>query len=113
MKIDFNVTDVLPNKWRELTQSILKDKRFDSETFIPLFKETFEVLRYCACELTDAMLLNCGQGEKQDKPITKGTWYYIAEVEIDFSDAEEALFTVMQDIESWDSISSADFADDC
>ena len=50
MDIDFNVTDILPDRWWNLTQDVLSDKKFDKEAFETLFKETFEVLRYCACE---------------------------------------------------------------
>lgn len=50
MTIDFNVTDILPSRWRELTQNFLNNKNFDKEEFIVLFNETFEVLRYCVCE---------------------------------------------------------------
>ena len=50
MIIDFNVTDILPDRWWNLTQDVLSDKKFDRAEFVTLFKETFEVLRYCACE---------------------------------------------------------------
>ena len=52
MNIDFNITDILPDRWWNLTQDVLSDKKFDKEEFIALFNETFEVLRYCACEDT-------------------------------------------------------------
>ena len=48
--IDFNETDILPLRWWDLTQNVLGNKTFDKDEFISLFKETFEVLRYCACE---------------------------------------------------------------
>lgn len=147
MNIDFNVTFILPDKWWELTENVLSEKKFDGEAFIALFKETFDVLRYCvcedsvdkrlielvkviggfsatrfahlnyehlaACELADALLANCLQGDKKDKPITRGTWCYICEIELDFSDADEALFVVTQEIETWEEFSACDFADDC
>ena len=50
MKIDFNVTDILPSRWWEATQTVLGNKRFDKAEFVTLFKETFELLRYCVCE---------------------------------------------------------------
>ena len=50
MTIDFNVTDILPDKWWELTKCVLSDRKFDKEDFVSIFKETFEVLRNCACE---------------------------------------------------------------
>lgn len=52
MNIDFNATDILPLRWWDLTLNVLENKTFDEEEFISLFKETFEVLRYCACEDT-------------------------------------------------------------
>ena len=142
MNIDFNVTDILPVKWCEFTQNVLREKKFDREAFIVLFKETFAVLKDCtcedsvdkgvielikdvsgfnatrfahlnyehlaACELTDAMLVNCLQCEKKNEPITKGTWYYTCEIELDFSDADEALFVIAQEIDKWDSIATED-----
>ena len=146
MNIDFNVTDILPTRWWTLTQNVLSNKTFDKEEFVSLFKETFEVLRYCvcedtvdkglielikdvsgfsatrfahlnyehlaACEMAEAMLTNCLQGEQQSEPITKGKWFYVCEIELDFSDADEALFIVTQDIEAWDTPAEW-FADDC
>lgn len=147
MNIDFNITDILPDKWWELTENVMEKKTFDSEAFVSLFKETFEVLRYCvcedsidkglielirdisafnatrfakvnyehlaACELTDAMLINCLQGEKHNEPVTKGKWFYISEVELDFSNADDAFFIVLDDIETWEDFSGCEFADDC
>ena len=52
MKIDFNATDILPFKWWYFTNEVLSDKKFDSNEFISLFKETFEVLKNCSCEKT-------------------------------------------------------------
>lgn len=52
MEIDFNATDILPLKWWYFTHDVLRDKKFDSDEFISLFKETFEVLRNCPCEET-------------------------------------------------------------
>lgn len=52
MNIDFNVTDILPSRWWDLTQDVLRDKKFYEEEFRSLFKETFEVMRYCVCEET-------------------------------------------------------------
>lgn len=52
MEIDFNVTDILPSRWWEVTQTVLENKKFDRAGFVTLFKETFEVLRYCVCEDT-------------------------------------------------------------
>ena len=147
MKIDFNVTDILPDKWWELTKNVLSEKKFDVEAFIALFKETFDVLRYCvcedsvdkglielvkdiggfsatrfahlsyehlaACEMAEAMLANCLQGEKQSEPITKGKWFYVCEIELDFTDVDESLFIVTQEIETWENFSYCEFADDC
>lgn len=142
LNIDFNVTDILPDRWWDLTQNVFGNKTFDKREFISLFNETFEVLRYCACEdavhkelielvknvsgflatrfskvgydhlaaceLTDAMLENCLQSETRNWPITKGKWFYVYEVELDFTKADEALFIVTQDIETWDSIPTED-----
>lgn len=52
MEIDFNATDILPSKWWYFTRDVLSEKKFDSDEFISLFKETFEVLRNCPCEET-------------------------------------------------------------
>ena len=139
MNIDFNVTDILPDRWWNLTQDVLSDKKFDQEEFETLFKETFEVLRYCACEdsvnkelielikdasgfattrfakvdfyhlaaceLTEAMLMNCLQGETQNEPITKGKWRLRrSEIDVDFLDVDEMLFNFSQDFEWWDGI---------
>ena len=141
MKIDFNVTDILPDRWWELTQNVLKNRMFHKEEFISLFKETFEVLRYCACEdtinkelvelvknvggfvatrfskvsyehlasceLTDAMLVNCLQGEKQAEPISGGVWMLLtSEIEVDFLKADEMLFNFSQDLAWADDIAT-------
>jgi hypothetical protein len=147
LNIDFNVTDILPDKWWELTKNVLSEKKFDREAFVELFKDTFEVLRYCACEdrvdkglielvkdiggfsgtrfahlnyehlaaceLADALLTNCLQCEKNDEP-TMGKWHwcYMCDIELDFSNAEEALFVVTQEIETWENFSECEFADD-
>lgn len=50
MKIDFNVTDILPSRWWDLTKNVLENKKFDKEEFVTLFKDTFDVFGYCACE---------------------------------------------------------------
>ena len=50
MNIDFNITDILPDRWWDLTQNVLGNKNFDKTEFIVLFNDTFEVLRYCVCE---------------------------------------------------------------
>ena len=50
MEIDFNTTDILPSKWWYFTHDVLSEKKFDSDKFISLFKETFAVLRNCSCE---------------------------------------------------------------
>ena len=50
MKYYVKITYILPEKWTELTQKVLSNKKFDKEEFIVLFNETFEVLRYCSCE---------------------------------------------------------------
>ena len=147
MNIDFNVTDILPYSWWNLTQDILSNKKFDKEEFIALFNETFEVLRYCtcedtvnkelielikdisgfvasrfakvdcyhlaACELTDAMLTNCLQGETQKEPITKGKWVLLTtEIGVDFMNVDEMLFNFSEDL-AWSSVSPEDCADDC
>ena len=147
MNIDFNVTDILPEKWWELTQKVLGDKTFDKETFISLFAESFDVFRHCACEdnvdkelinliknvsgfvatrfskvnywhlaaceLTDAMLTNCLQGDKQDEAISKGKWTLLAtEIDVDFLDVENMLSNFADDL-AWASFSSDGFADDC
>ena len=147
MNIDFNVTDILPYSWWNLTQDILSNKKFDKEEFIALFNETFEVLRYCtcedtvnkelielikdvsgfvasrfakvdcyhlaACELTDAMLTNCLQGETQKEPITKGKWVLLTtEIGVDFMNVDEMLFNFSEDL-AWASFSPENFADDC
>lgn len=143
MKIDFNVTDILPSRWWEATQTVLGNKRFDKAEFATLFKETFEVLRYCACEdsvnkelielikdasgftatrfakvdfyhlaaceLTDAMLMNCLQGETQKEPITKGKWVLLtSEIDVDFSKVDDMLFNFSQALEWWDGIALED-----
>ena len=140
MNIDFNVTDILPDRWWNLTQNVLSDKKFDKEEFETLFKETFEVLRYCpcedsvnkelielikdvsgftatrfakvdfyhlaACELTDAMLMNCLQGETQNEPITKGEWYIYSDISLDFTKPDEMLFNIATDLGKWDDIAT-------
>ena len=147
MNIDFNVTDILPDRWWNLTQDVLSNKKFDKEEFGTLFKETFEVLRHCvcedcvnrelielikdvsgfvatrfakvnywhlaACELTDAMLTNCLQGETQKEPITKGKWVLLTtEIGVDFMNVDKMLFNFSEDL-AWASFSPEDFADDC
>ena len=147
MNIDFKVTDILPDRWWNLTRDVLSDKKFDKEEFETLFKETFEVLRHCvcedcvnkelieliknvsgfvatrfakvnywhlaACELTDAMLTNCLQGETQKKPMTKGKWVLLTtEIGVDFMNVDEMLFNFSEDL-AWASFSPEDFADDC
>lgn len=52
MEIDFNTTDIFPSKWWYFTHDVLRDKKFDSDEFISLFKATFEVLSNCPCEET-------------------------------------------------------------
>ena len=146
MNIDFNITDILPDRWWILTQDVLSDKKFDKEEFIALFKETFEVLRYCtcedtvnkelielikdisgftatrfakvdfyhlaACELTDAMLMNCLQGETQIAPITKGKWVLLtSEIDVDFLNVDDMLFNFSEDL-AWMEV-GVGFADDC
>ena len=140
MNIDFNVTDILPDRWWNLTQDVLSDKKFNKEEFIALFNETFAVLRYCACEdnvnkelielikdvsgftatrfakvdfyhlaaceLTDAMLMNCLQGETQNEPITKGEWYIYSDISLDFTKPDEMLFNIATDLEQWDDIAT-------
>lgn len=133
MSIDFNVTDILPDRWWDLTQNVLGNKAFDKREFISLFNETLEILRYCACEdavhkefielvkdvsgfiatrfskvgydhlaaceLTDAMLVNCLQSEKQANPISKGKWALLtSETEVDFLAIDEMLFNFSQDL---------------
>ena len=147
MEIDFNVTDILPSKWWEVTQTVLGNKKFDRAEFATLFKETFEVLRYCACEdcvskelielvkdvsgfvstrfakvdyyhlaaceLADAMLTNCLQGETQNVPITRGKWVLLtSEIDVDFLRVDDMLFNFFEDL-AWADFSPADFADDC
>ena len=143
MNIDFNVTDILPDRWWNLTQDVLSDKKFNKEEFNALFNETFEVLRYCscedtvnkelielikdvsgftatrfakvdfyhlaACELTDAMFMNCLQGETQKEPITKGKWVLLtSEIDVDFSKVDDMLFNFSQALEWWDGIALED-----
>ena len=36
MNIDFNVTDILPDKWWELTKNVLSEKKFDREVYSTL-----------------------------------------------------------------------------
>ena len=147
MKIDFNVTDILPSRWWDLTQNVMENKKFDKAEFITLFKDTFDVFRYCACEdgvnkelielvkdvsgfvatrfskvnywhlaaceLTDAMLTNCLQGDKQDESISKGKWTLLTtEIDVDFLDVENMLSNFADDL-AWDSFSPDAFADDC
>ena len=147
MNIDFKVTDILPSRWWDLTQNVMENKKFDKEEFITLFKETFEVFRYCACEdsvkkelielvkdvsgfvatrfskvnywhlaaceLTDAMLTDCLQGDKQDKPLSKGKWILLTtEIDVDFRNVDNMLFNFSEDL-AWASFSPTDFADDC
>ena len=126
--------------WWNLNQDVLSDKKFDTEAFIDLFNETFEVLRYCvcedsvnkerielikdvsgfvasrfakvdyyhlaACELTDAMLMNCLQGETQNVPITKGEWYIYSDISLDFTKPDDMLFNIATDLEQWDDIAT-------
>ena len=143
MNIDFKVTDILPDRWWNLTQDVLSDKKFNKEEFIALFNETFAVLRYCACEdnvnkelielikdvsgftatrfakvdfyhlaaceLTDAMFMNCLQGETQKEPITKGKWVLLtSEIDVDFSKVDDMLFNFSQALEWWDGIALGD-----
>ena len=49
---------------------------------------------------------------RKSEPITKGKWFYVYEIELDFTNADEALFIVTQDIEAWDTPAEW-FADDC
>ena len=114
---------------------------FDKEEFISLFKDTFEVLRYCvcedcvnkelieliknvsgfvgtrfskvgydhlaACELTDAMLVNCLQSEKQNDPITKGKWVLLTtEIDVDFLRVDDMLFNFSHDLAWADDIAT-------
>ena len=66
-----------------------------------------------ACELTDAMLTNCLQGERRDKPITKGRWTLLTtEIEVDFLKADDMLFNFSVDL-AWADFSPDNFADDC
>ena len=145
MNIDFNVTDILPDRWWDFTQNVLGNKTFDKKEFICLFNDTFEVLRYyvcedivnreliqlikdvsgfvatrfakvnywhlAACELTDAMLTNCLQGETQKEPATKGKWVLLtSDIDVDFLNAEDMFFNFSQDLE-WMAMGIG-FADD-
>ena len=134
MDIFVNVTNTLSSRWLELTKKALRNREnenFDQEEFITLFKDTFEVFRYCtcedsvnkemielvkdvsgfvgtkyargsleqwaACELTDAMLTNCLQGEAQAEPVSKVKWTFLTtEIEVDFFDPENMIskFTI-------------------
>lgn len=141
MNIDFNVTDILPDRWWDLTRNVLGNKTFEKREFISLFNETFEVLRYCACEdavhkelielikdvsgfsatrfskvsydhlaaceLTDAMLFNCLQGEKENDPVAKGKWVLLtSEIDVDFLNVDDMLFNFSQDLAWADDIST-------
>ena len=141
MNIDFNVTDILPDRWWDLTRNVLGNKTFEKREFISLFNETFEVLRYCACEdavhkelielikdvsgfvatrfskvsydhlaaceLTDAMLVNCLQGERENDPVAKGKWVLLtSEIDVDFLNVDDMLFNFSQDLAWADDIST-------
>ena len=66
-----------------------------------------------ACELTDAMLTDCLQGDKQDEPLSKGKWTLLTtEIDVDFRNVDNMLFNFSEDL-AWASFSPTDFADDC
>ena len=48
--MNINITDILPDRWWDLTRNVLENRKFDTEEFIALFNVTFEVLKYCVCE---------------------------------------------------------------
>jgi hypothetical protein len=137
MTIDFNVTDILPQRWWEFNTAVLGDGVFDYDEFVALFKDTFDVLRHCACEdavdkelielikdvsgfvvtrftklnywhlaaceLTDAMLTNCLQGDTKSVPITKGNWMLLtSELVVDFTAPEEMLYNFASELEALD-----------
>ena len=66
-----------------------------------------------AAELTEAMLHCCLYEEPHDEVITKGEWYIFTDITLDFTDPDEMLFNLANDLETWDLIPTADFADDC
>ena len=66
-----------------------------------------------ACELTDAMLTNCLQGDKQDEAISKGKWTLLTtEIDVDFLDVENMLSNFADNL-AWDAFSPDAFAHDC
>ena len=57
-----------------------------------------------AVELTEAMLHCCLYEESHKEVISKGEWYTICEVTLDFTNPEEMLYMLAQDFENWDEI---------
>lgn len=57
-----------------------------------------------AVELTEAMLHCCLYENPHKEIISKGEWYTISEVTLDFTNPEETLYMLAQDFEKWDEI---------
>ena len=57
-----------------------------------------------AVELTEAMLHCCLYEDPHEKIISKGEWYTISEVTLDFTAPDETLYMLAQDFEKWDEI---------
>ena len=45
---DFLITDILPLQWWEFTKEVSQNKKFDSESFCEIFKETFTAISQCS-----------------------------------------------------------------
>ena len=57
-----------------------------------------------AVELTEAMVHGCLYEDPHKEIISKGEWYTISEVTLDFTNPEEMLYILAQDFEKWDEI---------
>ena len=57
-----------------------------------------------AVELTEAMLHCCLYEDPHEEVISKGVWYTISEVTLDFTNPGEMLYMLAQDFEKWDEI---------
>ena len=57
-----------------------------------------------AVEFTEAMVHCCLYEDPHKEIISKGEWYTISEVTLDFTNPEEMLYMLAQDFEKWDEI---------
>ena len=61
-----------------------------------------------AVELTESMVHCCLYEDPHKEIISKGEWYTISEVTLDFTNPEETLYMLAQDFEKWDEIAQAE-----